>query len=257
MMMMRFTTVTIQEAFRLHGEVYHKRKGWDIPYHVECWKRAASAFQTDSLDDFTWLYGEIGRSWSAFRRAVGPCWSAERTFHHLRGLDEQCRDRSLGHLTDADLIGLRDVLNGLAGIKPVKNAPSIVAVSKFLHALNPHLFVIVDDAIMWRFVFRHRWLWELVARERKRISTIVKLDGKVGDACDLLSYLAIMRWSAELIRVNPTITSAFAEHVQQHARADEFVSRLHTYEAAAVEWFLLGVVELPPTGITRSGHAGD
>lgn len=250
MMMMRFTTTTIGEAFRLHGEIYHTRRGWDIPYHIQCWQRAESAFERGSFEDFTWLYEQLRRYWQVFRRPAGAYWTPEQTFHHLRGIDNTWRERSLARVSDAELVNLRDVVRGLIGIKPTKAGASIVAISKFLHVFNPRCFMIVDDAIMWRWVLGHRWLREPIRRERDRIAPLLALRRTAGDSCDVLSYLAVLSWCAQLVRANPAITTAFADHVRRHAPDEPFVPKLYAYDAAAVEWFLLGVVEIPPAGMS-------
>ena len=71
-----------------------------------------------------------------------------------------------------------------------------------------------------------------------------------GAACDLLSYLAILRWSADVIRANSVIADCFAEHVKQHAGKAANDLPLAHYEAAAIEWLLLGLTELPPAGVS-------
>ncbi|HED53172.1 MAG TPA: hypothetical protein ENJ00_03105 [Phycisphaerales bacterium] len=68
-------------------------------------------------------------------------------------------------------------------------------------------------------------------------------------SCDLLSYMAVLTWAGGVFRQNPAITPLFAEYVRgvEHDRPIDFP--LDDYEAAAVEWLLLGLAELPPPGV--------
>ena len=52
-----------------------------------------------------------------------------------------------------------------------------------------------------------------------------------------------------MVRDNPHVPQVFAEHVQSHAARETLPADLERYEAAAVEWLLLGLVELPPDGV--------
>jgi hypothetical protein len=235
----------------MHALVYNKRPLWRIPDHLKCWGRARLAFEAGSFTDFDWLYGEMKRRWQAFRNARSRPWSARKTFDHLTGLDEQWRRLALRDMTDEMVPGCWRILQSMTRLKPLKYGPSVVAISKFLHFWNPRLFVIVDDAVVWRWVFGHRWLRRMMSGTRRRIGPLI--DGSsetVSDgACDLLSYLAIVRWAAEVIESNPTIVDCFARHVARHAEGTPIGVPVERYDAAAVEWLLLGIVEIPPAGI--------
>jgi hypothetical protein len=121
--------------------------------------------------------------------------------------------------------------------------------SKFLHFWNPRLFIIVDFGVIWGFVLRHSWLWNEVKTVRSKVEA--RLPGRRPDpsdkVCDALTYLSILLWAAELVGDNPQITSNFADYVGRHAAGHGLP--LAEYEGAAVEWFLLGLVELPPAGV--------
>lgn len=244
---MRLSPTTIDAAFERHGAVYHGRKGWDIPYHIECWDSATAAFQNDSSQEFGRLYTQLKNRWGALRPNPAAAWSADETFDHLRALDQRWRSRSLRELDDGDVARCYEIVESMSEIKRMKYGPSVVAISKFLHIWNLRLFVIVDDAVMWRWVFAHRWIWSQVKETRDRIQAVVGVETPIGKACDLLSYVAVLRWSADLIRANPEITARFSRHVRAHAPTN---LPLETYEAVAVEWLLLGLVELPPGGVS-------
>ena len=256
---MRLEQATIRQAFRMHGEVYAAIKGWDIPYHIECWRHARAAFEQHSLDEFEHLYRELKNRWQVFRGAKGKPWTPREAFDRLHALPWEWRTRRLSRLTDDDLPACWNIIDSVKDIKPMRNAPSVVAVSKFLHFWNPQLFVIVDDAVVWNWVFRHRWLKRPVRRVRERIGPLLPDAGRshAGPACDLLSYLAILRWSADVLRANPYITAFFVDHIRARASTPAIDLPLGTYEAAAVEWLLLGLVELPPQGVavTATEHS--
>ena len=61
-------------------------------------------------------------------------------------------------------------------------------------------------------------------------------------------YLDLLFWASALLRDNPAIRTAFAGQVREHAGGEELPSGLEDFEASAVEWLLLGLVELPPDG---------
>ncbi|MCH8151412.1 MAG: hypothetical protein IH830_03450 [Planctomycetes bacterium] len=255
---MQLPQATIQDAFRMHGDVYAATKGWGIPYHIECWVRSKTAFDENSPADFKWLYFQLKNHWHVFRGAIGAPWEPKRIFDHLRSQNERLRNLRLSEMNDDDLADCWQIIESISDIKPMKYAPSVVAISKFLHFWNPRLFVIVDHAIIWSWVFAHRWLKRQIEETRARIESLLP-DARCSDAapaCDLLSYLAVLSWSAHVVKGNPTIASAFTEHVRAHATDVPIELPIETYEAAAIEWLLLGLVELPPSGVALTSVEG-
>ena len=248
---MKLSLELVDQAFRKHGAVYNDQKLWSIPYHLECWSRARSAFESDSFTDFEWLYSELKGRWQALRNALSEPWSAQKTWDHLRGLGDQARRLTLRDMNDAELPGCWRILQSLSGLKPLKYGPSVVAISKFLHFWNPHLFVIVDDAVMWKWVFAHRWVRQPMLEVRDHIATLIDCPSEPVSTgpCDLLSYLAILRWSADVVQQNPAVVEYFARHVRNFADNTPIHVPLESYDAAAMEWLLLGLVEIPPAGI--------
>lgn len=155
-------------------------------------------------------------------------------------------------MSDHDLAGCWEVLQSISGIKTTASgACSVVAVSKFLHFWNPRLYIIVDDAFMWRQVFSRAWLKGRVDLERNRVGRLLaesSLPYK-GGSCDLLSYLAILSWSARLVQDNPDVTHEFSKYVRMNCGDTPIDFPIDTYDAVAVEWLLLGLAELPPAGV--------
>ncbi|MCY2927435.1 MAG: hypothetical protein NT031_18765 [Planctomycetota bacterium] len=241
----------ILSAFEMHYKRYGSgTKAWDIQYHVDCWQLAEQAFGGNAFDKFNKLYEELRRRWQVFRGASGPPWSADETFCRLNALPGPLRTLSLSQCSMDDASRLWRILEAVADIKKHKDGqPSTVAVSKFLDFWNNRLFVIVDHGVIWQKVFGHWWLWDEVEAVRAKVEAV--LPGKrhnISDAgCDSLTYLAILLWAGEFLRTNPQIIPAFVEYVARHA--DSLELPLAQYEAAAVEWFLLGLVELAPQGV--------
>lgn len=250
---MKIELSTIDAAFDMHHKHYASgRKAWDIRHHVDCWRRAEKAFGRKSFEQFNELYEELRRKWQVFRGTDGRPWSAEETFDHLKALDALYGRKRLSECLLDDSGGIWRLLEATANIKPNKHGPSIVAMSKFLHFWNPRLFVIVDSGVIWGSVLEHWWLWDEVEKVRSEVES--RLPGKRTDTsdkvCDALTYLSILLWAAKLVGDNPQIPSGFAEYVGRYA--DGHGLSLAEYEGAAVEWFLLGLVELPPAGVTIS-----
>ena len=250
---MKIKPSAIQAAFDQHYRRYAFRpRAWDIPYHVKCWRLAREAFERKSFGQFSELYEELRRKWQVFRGAQGEPWSARKTFNCFEALKPLYGRKRLSQCGIGDAEGLWGLLEATVDIKPNKHGASIVAMSKFLHFWNPRLFVIVDSGVIWGSVLRHWWLWDEVEKVRCKVET--RLPGKRTDAsdnvCDALTYLSILLWAAEMVGDNPQITSGFADYVGRHTAGHGLP--LAEYEGAAVEWFLLGLVELPPAGVSMS-----
>ncbi len=243
---------TIDAAFERHRQRYAQRprRAWDIPHHIECWRRAHRAFAEGAFDDFQWLYEGLKGYWQVFRGSKGKPWSARQVYDHLIKLDKEFRRKRLSRLTVADAEPLMRLLGSMSGIKRTKDGASVMALSKFLHFWNPRLFVIVDRAYIWNWVFAHSWLGDQVAAVRQLIAGPGAGAMNANGACDLTSYAAILLWSGALIMQNPGILPAFADYVAAHAAGTTLPSGLDEYEAPAVEWFLLGLVELSPGGVS-------
>lgn len=202
------------------------------------------------MSDFDWLYEQLRRYWLVFRRAGGDPWTSSQVFQALGSLDQRFRSIRLATLSDADIGGCWTILDAVKGIKPTK-APSVVAISKFLHFWNPRLFVIVDDAVMWQRVLSRSWVKPQIESERARLCSLLP-DARCADAdpsCDLLSYLAVLSWAAALVRANDALTQRFAEYVRAAGPHLDIRFPLDEYDAGAVEWVLLGLAEIPPPGV--------
>lgn len=244
---MRIKTEIIRRAFDRHFSVIAAQQAWDIDYHVQQWLTARSAFENHDAKTFESLYWELHRRWQIFRGAREYP-DASTVFDLLSHLPIWSAELRLSRLTASKLPDLWNVISAVGAVKKNKTGPSVMAISKFLHFWNPRLFIIVDDAMMWRFVFSHSWLWEYVDACRVDISKVL---GTVdcasgGNQANLADYITILWWAAGIVRSNRAIAPTFAKYVQRHCNKQRSPADLKTYEGAAIEWFLLGLVEIPP-----------
>lgn len=241
---------TIQAAFEKHRQRYDQQ--WSNPHHVKMWGLARRAFDGPSLEDFKEVYATLRGKWQVFRGGI-PAWDAQQIFDAVRGCDPAFRQKRLSSVSEDDTIALWRLLQAVQGLKENKGGPSVVAISKFLHFWNPRLFMIVDSGVMWNWVLSRDWLWQEIKEVRKRTDRRVFGETQKHDtkACDLSTYVAILDWAAELIRLNPSVLTEFDLYVRRTAGETEIPPDLADYEAAAVEWFLLGLVELPPAGVSN------
>jgi hypothetical protein len=254
---MRISEQTIKAAFRRHFEVYAQKKGWSIPYHIQQWNTASMAFQNRSLSDFEVLYEELRRRWQIFRGVKGRP-SAGNVFKTLLALDTNYAHQRLSALQAGDAANLWRVISPVTSVKRLKDGrPSVVAVSKFLHFWNPRLFIIVDYARIRTWVFGHSWLWDGVetkSAEVKRAVTARILNDSDFNT-DMGYYPSILLWAGDVMQANSCIVQEFSRYVQSNAGSIPLPEDLREYEAAAIEWFLLGLVELPPKGVeVQCGH---
>ena len=246
---MKVSDSLINAAFGQHRRRYATEAAWDVTYHVKLWSGAQSAFGTGGHDAFNNLYSELRANWQVFRGGTSH-WEVDQAFDAFCNLDATFRSKRLSDLGLGDVPSLWALLQSVEPIKVLKYGPSVVAISKFLHFWNPRLFMIVDDGVIWKWVFAHRWIWNDLLLVRNEIDQLLGGVPKRPDvSCDNSTYLAILVWCSRLLRENPMIVTSFAAYVLSHVHQADAPADLPGYESAAVEWFLLGVVEVPPAGI--------
>ena len=246
---------TIQQAFHHYDEFYVRGRRWTIQDTARLWELGRRAFSGDGERiAFYELYGKLRRYWQVFRGPV-PTTSDPRTLFslllnlakslpHLVGL--RLSELSVGHVLE-----LEEVLAKAGQIKMNKGGPSLVAVSKFLHFWNPRLFVIIDDEVMGRWVLRHRWIDDEVRRvQRGTPSAAPPTGGQLAlSTAGGLQYLDALLWASGVMRDNPAILTSFVEYLREALAGDPGPSGCEEFEGAAVEWLLLGLVEVPPAGV--------
>ncbi len=252
-MTMHLSEAAIEAAFEKHAKRYGGERLWGVPYHVDCWAHARDAFENGSAPAFGWLYSELRTKWQVFR---GPNWNAptaKKVSHIMSGLPLALRGRRLADVAEPapdDLVPLWRAMTDVAAIKKNRDGPSLVAMTKFLHFWNPRLFVIADRQVIWNWVFEHRWLWEQVVRVREELAASVPstIQEHPFYSTDLRNYLAVLVWGGRVMRDNPRVVEHFARYVEKES-GRQALPKLREYEGAALEWLLLGLVELPPAGV--------
>jgi len=249
---MKVDSGTVRAALNRHRELYATRKNnaWDIKHHIGLWMAGLQAFRAGSREHFEEIYKQLRNRWQVFRGGGKTKLSAGEIFQLMGKCDKRYQDLRLSQLTVEDLPGLWCLLLSMGGIKVNSDGPAIVAISKFLHFWNPALFVIVDHAVMWNWVFRHQWLRYPMLEVRRelegKLPEIAKT--RVGPNCDLGSYLAILVWAGRLLAANSIVMDEFRTYLDREAEGLRLPNSLQL-EAVAVEWFLLGLVELPAAGV--------
>jgi hypothetical protein len=161
--------------------------------------------------------------------------SAERVWELLSRINSKCQTLKLSELTHVHSRKVKSALAVGGKLKATAEGPSLMAASKFLHFWNPHLFVIVDREVMSDYVLQHSWIK----------NSIATLCGRSFEP-DFDHYLDFLSWCAALTREFPFILDAFKTYLRRRARNRHHRAIAQDCEAAAIEWFLLGVVELPP-----------
>jgi hypothetical protein len=251
-MSMRLTDAAVTAAFEKHGARYDG--AMIVGSYLACWGHAHEAFEGGSGPAFQRLYGELRSRWQVFRsRRWNPA-PASRVERILRGLPQSLRRLRLSGLADApprQLVSVWKAMGAVGVIKRTDAGPSLVAMTKFLHFWNPRLFLIADRELVWSWVLGHSWLAEQVDRTRDALARRlpVAIEDDPLHATELGRYLAVLVWGARVMRDNPGILPAFLRHVRRHGR-NAVPNRVGEYEGAALEWLLLGLVDLPPAGVT-------
>jgi hypothetical protein len=240
-----------KRAYAEHDRVYGRRPGnnpWSVSDHAALWLLGARAVADGDAASFHALHQTLSRYWRINRGKNQTVLPPAEIHDVLRKVPPKFRAMRLSELGDAHMPALYDTVVRASGIKRSESGPSVMAMSKYLHFLNPGLFVIVDREAVWSFVLKHAYLLEPVDAVRQRLRRILpQADATwVKDGCDLLSYLAILRWSGDIIRDNPRLTGIYLEYLSACCGGKPCPTDAVSFEAAAVEWMLLGLVEIPP-----------
>jgi hypothetical protein len=208
------------------------------------YEAAARAFGAGGrFDDFRVVYDGL-RKWKLFR--AGRVEAPETVFEWLNAGDGNLRQRRLSALGPDDWGAAWDAIYRMRNVKPNMTGPSLMAISKFLHFWNPRLFVICDQEEVEGFVFGHQWL----RTELKGVNVADLADGAVvAPHPRLAQYLKVLAFASEFVRANQHILSGFAQTVRGIAGNAEVPADIETYEATAVEWCLIGLAEMMPSGV--------
>lgn len=237
----------IRRAFELH-HAHYGVDGWPEEHHLQLADKGVECIANNQLGGFDEIYDDLKGRWQVFRGAK-EYWSSKKVKKAFRqvladGVQQRFAEIGLRELKDKDIPALWSVLEKFRGIKTLKKDDSVVAVSKFLHFFNPRLFVIVDHGIMWKYVLDHWWLWETCEPFVEKAQGFVpETESWGGEKCALLDYLGILLWSRAILRKCPALMSTYRQHLFGTLNYPSKVAG--KYESLAVEWLLLGLVEMP------------
>jgi hypothetical protein len=239
--LIRVSRVTAAQAFRAY--VAHRPewlKGWK--QQGEMYVAAEQAFgQGQGVDRFKDVYVAL-KSWKIARRGVvrDPKW----VWNRLVCINPALAHQGLSRVRSSDWELIVDAVDSMKDVKTGKK-PSLMAMSKFLHFFNPRLFVICDREVVDEFVFGHQWLRKL--RDEAGVRAFDQ-DGIVIPEW-MRSYMSLLALAAEVLCTNPGIMRAFADWVTRISGTESHPREVASFEATAIERFLIGLAELPPARI--------
>jgi len=235
---MRVTKAVADRAFQEYARSYGTK--WPPSERLGLYRIAAESFNQRGKGRFKDLYDELGTEWQVFARiSQEACWSPEKTLRTIESLPTGMRETRLTELSSRHVSDLLDSLSQMSGIKRLKTTTfPEMAVSKFLHFWNPHLFVIVDGSVMRSRVLAHRWAQTGICEAHRSIGPHISKSTDGGQA----RYISTLFWCSQILRRSESIMSAYRKFV----RTQDNRSRAIEYEATAVEWFLIGADEIPP-----------
>jgi hypothetical protein len=224
---------------------------------VEPWALGARAFG-DPVDAIAGerLYDLLRRRWLVFRGPPGaapPAADVVAIFTRLSGSLPSLRSLRLTELEHAHLPMVESALREASRVKANKDGPSLVATTKFLHFWNPRLFVIVDAELIDGYALRHRWLRDDVVAVARAEGLAAGLDSPFKTRSTRLPYIHLLFWAAHVHRTSPSIRREFERALGRLSGVDGLPRDAATFEAAAIEWLLLGLIELPPAGVDLNG----
>jgi hypothetical protein len=229
--------------------------GWPIAESkLDLYRRAVVAFSgTDdeatrraSHED---VYGHLRSYWGVARN--GTLWEAPKVFDMLTNQCRACsRISGLILVTLADEQQQRAVVTCLKAMRGLKRFRSgnypIMAVSKNLHFFNQRLWVIYDNEIVVKKVYR------VFRRDWNSFYEGIATDP--GDA-GIRFYLAYLLWASHMIRnsherLMDDFADWFVESARQEGRdAEDFRDELRLSFATAFEFVVIGAAHLEAAGV--------
>lgn len=135
---------------------------WSVAHKIDLYCSAKIAFDSEASEAekqqaFHHIYDSLRSGWQVFRpKTNGECWSSDQIYDALTNECQSCSRQSgltLVSLTEqASRTSIEHCLTSLGKIKPTIRYPAVypwMAVAKFSHFFNPHLFPIYDTAFIW------------------------------------------------------------------------------------------------------------
>ena len=227
---------------------------WSVEHRFDLYRSAKIAFDMDvpeavKQEAFRHIYDNLRSGWQVFRPKSGEeCWSSDQIYVVLTNECQFCSRQSgltLAALTEQDsLTSIEQCLASLGRMKPTERYPVIypwMAVSKFLHFFNPHLFPIYDAAFMWEKVVNGVFKPDYLDFCRRR-GFHPREDTKRFN----LQYTL---WAAETIQnvdveCMTTFSEWFTAQIKEQPVAEGVLADVETYYAAAFEMIAIGAAHL-------------
>lgn len=228
-------------------------KSWSIAESkLSLYRHSVTAFAS-TADESTkrsrheTVFGHLRSWWGVGRN--GTLWNAATAFDVLTNRCQACsRGNGLDLTTLGDRPSQQDVLACLSAMRGLKRLSSgkypVMAVSKNLHFFNPSLFVIYDNDVVLKKVYRgFRKDWN---------SFYDGITADPGDEC-IRFYLAYLLWASHMIRnAHPALMEDFAawfiETVSEEESAENFRDELRMSYATAFEFIVIGAASLEADG---------
>ncbi|MGB2753533.1 MAG: hypothetical protein WBD75_00830 [Phycisphaerae bacterium] len=246
--MIRLSEEATEQAFEAFCS---GRQKWvhDIGFQLKMYQAATKAFQGDgSLPDFNTVYKGL-RKWKVFR--AGSVQAPEVIHANLMASDQDMRGKRLSELGPEEWPSVWKVMLRLKDVKQIKRGPSLMAISKFLHFWNPRLFIIFDREAVEQGVFGRKLFLNHLPK-----AGMVTLQYGIGTGAHprLGKYLRALVFASEFVKCNPGVLPEFARTVRALGVEGDVPADIETYEATAVEWCLIGLAEMPPSGVEVLGE---
>ncbi len=243
-----------REALRKYAALTQKW-GWPIgESKLDLYRHGVVAFggtadEATRRQSHQEISGHLRSYWGVGRK--GTLWDARTTFDVLNSRCGACSCTSgLTLLTLGDEPSQRAVLDCLESVRGLKRLGSgsypVMAVSKNLHFFNQRLWVIYDNEIVVKKVYR--------AFRRDWNSLYGDLAVDTGDE-GIDFYLAYLLWASRSIRTGyRRLMDDFAEWFigavrDEGGKADDFRDELRLSYATAFEFIAIGAAHLEGAGV--------
>lgn len=227
---------------------------WSVAHKLDLYSSAKIAFElevseTAKRQAFRHVYDSLRSSgWQVFRNSSGVCWSSNQIFDALTQECQSCSRQSgltLATLTEKDSRAkIEHCLKCLGPMKPTARYPAVypwMAVAKFSHFFNPHLFPIYDTKFMWEKVANGTFKTDYVEFCRRRAFKPTEDTAQFN-----LQYTF---WAAETIQnadedCMETFGEWFAVQVKGLPDNESILENVEAYYAAAFEMIAIGAAHL-------------
>lgn len=227
---------------------------WSVTHKLDLYCSAKTAFESEASEAekrqaFRHIYDSLRSSgWQVFRNSSGVYWSSDQIYDALTHECQSCSRQSgltLAALTEqGSRTNIEHCLTSLGRIKPTLRYPAVypwMAVAKFSHFFNPHLFPIYDTAFMWDKVANGTFKTDYGEFCRRR-----GFKPREDSAQFNLQYIL---WAAETIQAADkdcmkTFADWFAAQTNRHPDTGNILEDSATYYAAAFEMIAIGAAHL-------------